>query len=157
VVHVRDASHPVAEEQREDVENVLRSLGVGELVDAGGLIEVLNKIDLLPEEEKATLAIRAGRGRGDSLLLSARSGEGCSALVDTIDARLGASMPVIDVRLTPEDGATLAWLYRHGEVLKRSEDGEGISLQVRLESGRAARFARRQEEPLQQSARPAGR
>jgi GTP-binding protein HflX len=46
VVHVRDAHHPDSAAQRADVLAVLSDLGLGQLVE-DGLIEVLNKIDLL--------------------------------------------------------------------------------------------------------------
>ena len=54
--------------------------------------------------------------------------------------------PVIDVQVPAEDGAGLAWLYRHGEVLSRSDDAAGSHLKVRLSTGDAARFARRESD-----------
>jgi GTPase len=153
ILHVRDSAHPESPEQKADVEHVLRSLGLAETIDAGGVIEVLNKIDLLPDDERATLANRAARAAGDEALLSARSGEGCEALVRLIDARLMASMQVIEVWLAAEEGATLAWLYRHGEVLWREDEDGGMRLRVRLDAGHAARFARMREEPVAAAAR----
>jgi GTPase len=144
IIHVRDASHPETSEQKADVEDVLRSLGLGEAIEHGGVIEVLNKLDLVPDEERLPLANRAARGAEQTVLLSARTGEGCDELVRIVDARLAASMQVIDVQVPPEDGATLAWLYRHGEVLSREDDDQGIRLRVRLSPGRAASFARRE-------------
>ena len=49
IVHVRDVHHPDSEAQRDDVHGVLGDLGLGETVEHG-LIEALNKIDLLDEE-----------------------------------------------------------------------------------------------------------
>ncbi len=46
VVHVRDAHHPDSEAQRDDVLTVLGNLGLDEAAE-DGLIEVMNKIDLL--------------------------------------------------------------------------------------------------------------
>src|SRR5579864_6689889 len=46
VVHVRDAHHPDSDAQKEDVLAVLAELGLGE-AEEDGLIEVMNKIDLL--------------------------------------------------------------------------------------------------------------
>src|SRR5690606_33068357 len=46
ILHVRDVSHPDTEAQKADVESVLRDLGLDDEVE-GGLVEVLNKIDLL--------------------------------------------------------------------------------------------------------------
>src|SRR6185437_12245286 len=60
VVHVRDAHHPDSAAQREDVLAVMADLGLGELVE-DGLIEVLNKIDLLDPAERDSLLNQAQR------------------------------------------------------------------------------------------------
>ncbi|MBK8175603.1 MAG: GTPase HflX [Rhodospirillales bacterium] len=148
VVHVRDASHPESEQQKQDVDDVLRSLGLGQMVDAGGVIEVLNKIDLLGEDDRRTLSRRAERAVGQSVPLSAASGERCDKLIAVIDARLATALQVIDVWLTPADGAGLAWLYRHGEVIERADEDEAIHVKVRLSESHAARFARREDDAL---------
>ena len=148
VVHVRDASHPETEAQKRDVDKVLNSLGLAEVVETGSVLQALNKIDLMPEEERSSLANRAARDQGRAILLSARTGEGCDELLRLLDERLAASMQVIDVSLSPGDGAALAWLYRHGEVVRREVGGDAIRLQVRLSAPHAARFARRNAEPI---------
>src|ERR1043165_2067383 len=60
VAHVRDAHHPDSDAQRADVLGVLRDLGLGHLAE-DGLIEVLNKIDLLEPGERETLLNQAQR------------------------------------------------------------------------------------------------
>ena len=102
----------------------------------------------MPEEERSSLTNRAARDQGRAILLSARTGEGCDDLLRLLDERLAASMQVIDVSLSPADGAALAWLYRHGEVVRREVGGDAIRLQVRLSAPHAARFARRNAEPI---------
>jgi GTPase len=148
VIHVRDASHPETEAQKRDVDKVLNSLGLAEIVETGSVLQALNKIDLMPEEERSSLTNRAARDQGRAILLSARTGEGCDDLLRLLDERLAASMQVIDVSLSPADGAALAWLYRHGEVVRREVGGDEIRLQVRLSAPHAARFARRNAEPI---------
>lgn len=148
VVHVRDASHPETEAQKRDVDKVLNSLGLAEILETGSVLQALNKIDLMPEEERSSLTNRAARDQGRAILLSARTGEGCDELLRLLDERLAASMQVIDVSLSPADGAALAWLYRHGEVVRREVGGDAIRLQVRLSAPHAARFARRNAEPI---------
>lgn len=156
IVHVRDAAHPDSGAQSEDVEAVLRSLGLGERLDSGGVIEVLNKIDLMTAEDRHALANRAARSRPPAILVSAASGDGCADLCAVIDERLAASMRVLDVRIAAEDGATLAWLYRHGEVLARNEEDTGVRLQVRLSPDNAARFTQRQGEAEMVAGRESG-
>jgi GTP-binding protein HflX len=148
VMHVRDASHPETEAQKQDVDTILNSLGLTEIVETRSVVEVLNKIDLMPEEERQALANRSARGPSRAVLVSARTGEGCGDLLQLLDERLAASMEVIDVSLSPADGAALAWLYRHGEVVQRDIGDDVVRVQVRLSAAHAARFARRQAEPL---------
>ena len=51
---------------------------------------------------------------------------------------------VLDV--TPlADGATIAWLYRHGEVRSRRDEGDTAWLTVALDAAAAAQFERRQQ------------
>ena len=76
IVHVRDISHPDAAAQKRDVETVLTELGV----DAGDrearLVEVWNKIDLLPPEQVEQLEAEAHRD-ADISLVSAALRIGC--------------------------------------------------------------------------------
>jgi GTP-binding protein HflX len=48
-----------------------------------------------------------------------------------------------DIDLEPADGASLSWLYDHGEVVEREDDEAGIHLKVRLDAAHWARFERR--------------
>jgi GTP-binding protein HflX len=43
------------------------------------------------------------------------------------------------------DGATIAWLYRHGEVRSRRDEGDTAWLTVALDAAAAAQFERRQQ------------
>ena len=65
VVHVRDAHHPDSAAQRADVLAVLGDLGLGRATVEDGLIEVLNKIDLLDPEERDSLDNQAQRNAAD--------------------------------------------------------------------------------------------
>jgi GTP-binding protein HflX len=148
VVHVRDMAHADSEAQREDVHGVLAQLGLEATVDAG-LIEALNKIDLLPPEPRALVvnqALRRAPPAPPAVPLSAATGEGVAALLAAFDARLAQSRQEIEAEVDLADGATLAWLYAHGEVLDRHDDEHLAHLRVRLDAADAARFARRQED-----------
>ena len=142
IIHVRDIAHPDSQAQRDDVHGVLHELGLGEAVDAGAMIEAHNKIDLLAPEDRCRLQNIADRD-GASLLLSASSGEGCDGLLACIDARLAESRKILNLTVDLSDGATIAWLYSHGEVLKRVDDHETSHLTVGLNPEDAARFAHR--------------
>jgi GTPase len=142
VVHVRDAHHPDSAAQRDDVLAVLSDLGLGELVE-DGMIEVLNKIDLLDPGERESLLNQAQRNI-QSVALSAATGEGCDGLLRLFDGRLenGARAVRLDVPLA--DGKTLAWIYQHGEVLGRRDDAEAAHLSVRLSEADLGRLRHRQ-------------
>ncbi len=142
VLHVRDVANPKTEAQREDVDRVLRELGLGRLLDEGLVIEVLNKVDLLPPEQREAIDNHVARDP-TQVAVSAWSGEGLDRLLAAIAARLASGRSVGEFVLDPSDGAALAWLYRHGEVLARSDDADGIRLQVRLTPADAARFEHR--------------
>ncbi len=148
VLHVRDISHPDSEAQRRDVLGVLADLGVG-LHSAEGkasqqpVIEVLNKADRLSPEERDSVVNQVTRD-ADQVLVSALDGEGCERLLQRLDTLLAAAREVVDVTVGLADGASLAWLYRHGEVLTREDDEDGAHLTVSLDPADRARFEHRQ-------------
>jgi len=141
VVHVRDIHHPETEAQRRDVHTVLAELGLGELVE-NGIVEVLNKIDLLSEEERAVLLNQARRNQ-DAVPVSAVTGEGCAALVALFDRRFDADRAAIVLDVPLSDGAAIAWLYQHGEVLDRRDDETRAHFSVRLSPADIGRFKHR--------------
>ncbi|MFC4167094.1 GTPase HflX [Teichococcus aestuarii] len=140
ILHVRDVAHPDTSAQRADVMGVLNEMATGPdpALDENWparTIEVLNKADLL-----GGVADVPGADDATSVAVSALTGEGLEALRAALDARLAAGMETVDYTLPTTDGARLAWLYQHGEVLTR-EDGEAsIRLSVRLTPTDRARF-----------------
>ncbi len=73
VIHVRDAHHPDSEAQRADVLAVLSDLGLDETAE-DGLIEVMNKIDLLDTPARASLANHAAAQFAESSRCRRRPG-----------------------------------------------------------------------------------
>ena len=142
VVHVRDINHPDSEPQRGDVLRVLVDLGLGELVE-GGLIEAMNKIDLVDLATRMSLENHALRN-SQSVAVSAVTGEGCEALLALIDRRLDDDVRRVRLDVPLTDGKTLAWIYRHGEVLGRRDDNEEAHLSVRLSESDIARLRHQQ-------------
>jgi GTP-binding protein HflX len=142
IVHVRDIADPETEAQREDVHHVMAELGLAEQVEQG-LIEVLNKIDLLSPEQRDVLRNQASRSAA-TVPISAVTGEGLDALVRLLDERITTGREVLDVTLESSDGASIAWLYRHGEVLSRADADGSTRLKVSLDPANRARFEHRQ-------------
>eukprot|EP01037_Dinobryon_pediforme_P013684 gene13684-13801_t len=136
ILHVRDASHPDTDQQRADVEAVLQGLVADSTLDPDWrlrTIEVLNKADLLGGV--ANMTVKSG-----TIAVSAITGEGLGDLAALIDARLAAEMVLADYTIPNEDGARLAWLYQHGEVIARTETDTGIILKVRLRPADRERY-----------------
>lgn len=138
IIHVRDASHPDSDAQRQDVEQVLAEIGVG---GEGGapLIEAWNKIDLLSGEDGARVRAEAER-RDNVVLLSALSGDGVDDLLIEAAGRLRRGTPVRTVTLPSSDGRAIAWLHAHGEVVGQRDDGLEVEIDVRLSDADWARF-----------------
>jgi GTP-binding protein HflX len=145
IVHVRDIAHPDSERQRADVEKVLRELGALEDGSGTPLIEALNKIDALPAEQRCILQTRtaAGPDRAHQFAVSALSGEGIDQLLEAIEAFLNRRAKAREVAVPLSDGATIAWLYRHGEVRSRHDDDEIAHLTVALDEAARAQLDRR--------------
>ena len=141
VVHVRDAHHPDSAAQRADVLAVLSDLGLGQLVEEG-LIEALNKIDLLDEEAHDALVNQVQRNE-EVVALSARTGEGCGALLGLVAGRLERDTQAVRLDVPLSDGRTLAWIYERGEVLGRRDDAEAAHLSVRLSEADLGRLKHR--------------
>ena len=138
IVHVRDISHPDSDAQAQDVAAVLAGLGLSDELKRVPLLTVYNKIDALDADERAALA---GRPGDDAVLVSALTGEGIEPLREQMAILLRAGTHVHEIRLSPSDGRRLAWLHEHGEVVGRSDDDEGVVVQVRLSDADRARFA----------------
>ncbi len=143
VVHVRDAHHPDSAAQRADVLGVLSDLGLEALIE-DGLIEAMNKIDLLEPTLHASLINQVQRRNTDSVALSAATGEGCNSLLQLIDRRLDAETRAVRLDVPLSDGRTLAWIYAHGEVIGRRDDSEAAHLSVRLSEADLGRLRHRQ-------------
>ena len=138
ILHVRDISHPDSAPQRVDVTEVLEGMVADGTLDADWqtrTIEVLNKADLVG-------GVFAVPTRPGSVTVSAITGEGLQTLRQAIDARIAAGMVVADYDLAPADGARLAWLYQHGEVIERQDQEAAIHVRVRLLPADRARFER---------------
>jgi GTPase len=138
LVHVRDMAHPDREAQREDVEDVLASLGLAE-EGAPPRLEAWNKVDLLAPDDRGRLFEEARR-RKDVVPLSALTGEGLDTLRQRVAERLHSGERIHEIRLPAGDGGRIAWLHSRGDVLDQQVDENEIRLSVRLSPDNWARF-----------------
>lgn len=142
VLHVRDIAHPDSEAQKREVESVLSELGL----ERARPLEVWNKLDLLDSEARTLVRNRATRNE-DTVAVSALTGEGCDDLLRALDRRLAECRHVVDIEVSLADGAALAWLYRHGEILERHDEGLLARVVVALDAEDEAQFRSRFQTP----------
>lgn len=154
ILHIRDISHTDTEAQKLDVIRVLEEIDVhasnadGIQADQGDLtaipfLEVINKIDLLSDDMRAAEENKLARSDEPRILVSAITGDGVDELGRRIDQELTRNHKLLSVTVTYENGAAVAWLYEHGNVVERHDDKDGIHIQVRLAPNNADRLRER--------------
>jgi GTP-binding protein HflX len=125
VLHVIDASSQDVQRHVTAVRRVLEEVGAADVP----VIEVLNKIDVAPADTRARLA-EQGEER---LEISARTGEGITALCELISTRL-----TLDARrltfafdpASPADRRRLAVVYRLGRVVSHTADAGRVVVEA---------------------------
>jgi GTP-binding protein HflX len=93
----------------------------------------------LAPDARAVARNRAAR-RDDVVAISARTGEGCDTLLDLLDRRLAEGRRIVDLEVDLADGAAIAFLYRHGEVVSRQDEDGMAHFQVGLAPAFLARY-----------------
>ncbi|MGB3931374.1 MAG: GTPase HflX, partial [Sphingobium sp.] len=126
-----------------DVLGELNVVGEGAGEEAPPIIEAWNKLDLLDDEARA-LAHETAARRDDVVILSALTGEGVDTLQRAISDRMTRGAKIYGLRIPLSDGAALAWLHEHGEVLSAHVEGEEQRVEARLSDAAFARFAKRE-------------
>jgi GTP-binding protein HflX len=150
ILHVRDIAHPDSEAQARDVAAVLGELGI-DIGEADRVIEVWNKIDLLPGAAPGSV-----NADGPQIVrLSALTGEGIAELLDAIEQRLSAGRQIFEVELSGAGLADLHRLYELGEVVSRVDTPEGATVaEIRVPEESLSRF--RRSFPAARQAKPSG-
>jgi GTPase len=144
LLHVRDASSAMMDEQKEQVEKVLGELDV----KGKPVIEVLNKIDLLTPEEQGRLA--EGRHR---VAVSGLAKVGLAGLLAAIDSALLVD-PLIEAkfRIPQSEGAALAALEAGAVLSEKSFEGNLVRLSARGPASLLERYRRFREGRVLQKA-----
>ncbi|MCF6221532.1 MAG: GTPase HflX [Robiginitomaculum sp.] len=135
LIHVRDMSDPLSEQHKLDVMEILDSIEAGPHHEQA-MIEVLNKVDLISDELKASLT---GNSKGNtkqkqsSFMVSCTKKIGLDTLLEGIETELSKADHVVDVVIEPKDMQVRAWLHQHGNVLDETilEQGQ-CKMRVRL-------------------------
>ena len=79
--------------------------------------------------------------KGENVVsISSKTGQGCDKLLIAIDTMLMKQRQIFDIKIPMSEGSALAWLYRHGAVLSRTEEKTDLLLKVSMEPGTKAKF-----------------
>ncbi|WP_083194768.1 GTPase HflX [Pararhodobacter sp. CCB-MM2] len=134
ILHVRDIAHPETEAQADDVETILRDLGVGKDVPR---LELWNKIDLLPDDDgQRTVAQR----REGVIAASALTGEGLPELIEAMGRAMGDERRIETVVIDHGEGKARAWAYAEGIVQGEEGLDEGLALTMSWSPRQKRRF-----------------
>ena len=112
ILHVRDISHPNTDSHSENVLNILHRIGLDEKIP---VLEVWNKIDLHPENNKLQQT-NIFLNKRNIYPICASSGLGLENLINGI-VNIILARSIRDVRtISAKDGKKRAWLYGQGVV-----------------------------------------
>jgi GTPase len=138
LLHVRDASSAMFEEQKEQVEKVLAELDV----KGKPVIEVLNKIDLVAQDERARLAC-VGPMR---VTVSGLKKLGMDELLVAIDHALVVD-PLVEARfrVPQSEGAALAAIEAGAVIGEKTFEGNLVHLTARGPASLLERYRRFRE------------
>ncbi len=147
LLHVVDASSPYAPHQTAHVLKVLAEIGAAQTPQ----ILALNKVDLLADsgEEISALAQRVlGEARGtagatETISVSARTGAGVDALLETMD-RLLTIDPVSRARfrIPAGEGALIHQLHERAKVLSEKYQGDAYEVEAEVPASLQRTLAR---------------
>lgn len=121
LLHVVDASSPLASEQIEVVDRVLEEIGAG----ATPRIIVMNKADLLEFPPRVTNTF-------ETVAISALRGEGLDRLLDAIARSFANLREEVSVTLAANRGDLIAMARRDGEVLSEEYHDGVVAMRARV-------------------------
>jgi GTPase len=134
ILHVADASVPEEEldAMLHAVDEVLDEIGA----DASPRVLVLNKVDLLDDDERRMLELR----HRDAVLVSAATSEGVESLKKRIEAAFRDRLEAVELLVPFERGGVLSELHDVAGDLEREDTPEGVRVRARVPAGLAARL-----------------
>ena len=138
ILHVTDVSNPHHDELDDEVDKILRELGV----QGRPRIRVLNKSDRLSPEARAAISSTCnGDGSGPAVLVSALTGDSIEDLLKRMDAEMPTDpLVTLSVRLPLAEGRTLAMIHSLGHVLHSKIEDSHLRLDAEVPESIARRL-----------------
>jgi len=125
LLHVVDASHPLAEEHIEAVNAVLREIGA----EGRPTLMVLNKVDLLPPGDAMARFLER---HPHAAIISAKTGQGIPELMAELGTALRPIREFLELAIPHERSDVIARLHEVGQVVARDYEGELARFKVRI-------------------------
>ena len=111
LLHVCDVTSPTSQQQQRQVEQVLEELGVRDTPQ----IRVMNKVDLVPEAQRSSLA-----NMPNTIYVSAATRLGLDKLLATIDKEIEVdSLQHVRIQVPQSEGRLLAQIEARAHIHKR--------------------------------------
>ena len=123
LLHVHDASSPLVAEEAADVVKVLCDLGIDAEAEAGRILHVFNKADLIEANEGQVMRLQNMFAEG--VFVSAKTGDGVADILINLEKSLSISAILATIHITPTDGAARAWLHQNAMVKSSYFDDQG--------------------------------
>lgn len=121
LIHLIDASHPMAEEQAATTFEVLKELSAGEKP----IITVLNKVDKCDDKQRL---MRMQHLYPKTVQISALNRTGLDELEEMMVTELSRQRRTLDLRIPQKDYVIVSEIMRLGNVIKQDYEGNDVML-----------------------------
>lgn len=123
LLHLIDASHPMAEEQAETTHEVLKELGAGKKP----IITVINKID---QVTSPSLVHRLRMTYPKNVLISALKKTGFDELQEKMIHELGTLRKIVYVRIPQKEYGIVTEIIRSGKIISQDYDENDVIMKI---------------------------
>lgn len=134
LLHLVDASHPMAVEQAETTYEVLKELGAGRKP----IITVFNKIDKNPSP---SMIHRLRMSFPKNVTISALTHEGFDDLQEMMIQELSRQRIILEMRIPQSEYAVVSKIMRSGHILKQDYDENDVILKVDIPLALASKLS----------------
>ncbi len=124
ILHLVDITSPNYENQAKTVNKILNELGVSEIP----VIEIYNKIDLLPNQED--FLNKNKNSDSNNIYISAKTGEGIQELIDKLKSIIFKNLKLFYLRIPLSKSNMIHSFYKWAIILKRRKNNEYVELKL---------------------------
>ena len=139
IVHVRDISNSDTLLQKKDVLKVLEQLGLKNIEKQNNYIELLNKSDLLPSEQRQYYQEHI-KNKPNLILTSATNKEGLDKFLQKVEEELSANETELNINIPVAEGKIIAWLYENARVQQKELKSNFIKFTCKISKKNCARL-----------------